>query len=284
MGKLREKMARDLELRNYRPSTCKDYLACARNFAAHFRRSPDQMGHNEICSFLLHLKRTSGDANHKLHLAALKFLYRHTLGRPEEVEAIPWPKVKRPLPDILSGSEVDALLRAVRSIKHRAIFMCAYGAGMRIGEVCSLKIADIDGKRNLIHIRDAKGGRDRYVMIGERLLLCLREYYSQVRPQGLYLFPGLDANAPICTDAVRRVLKKAAAEAGIAKRVYPHMLRHAFATHLLETGTDIRVIQVLLGHGSIRTTTRYAKVSRRHIGQVTSPLDLLGTEKAKPLG
>ena len=284
MGKLRDKMTRDLELRNYSHSTTRNYLACARNFAGHYMQSPENMGHKEVCSFLLHLKQSSGDASHKLHLAALKFLYRHTLGRPEEVENIPWPKVKRPLPDILSGSEVDALLKAVRSIKHRAIFMCAYGAGMRIGEACSLKTADIDAKRKLIHIRDAKGGQDRYVMTSERLLSCLREYYKQVRPQGVYLFPGRNPGAFICADPVRRVLKKAAVEAGIARRVHPHMLRHAFATHLLETGTDIRIIQVLLGHNSIRTTTRYAKVSRRHIGQVKSPLDLLGTDKAKPLG
>jgi len=151
MGKLRDKMVRDLELRNYSHSTIRNYLACARNFAGHYMQSPENMGRQEVCSFLLHLKQSSGDASHKLHLAALKFLYRHTLGRSEEVDNIPWPKVKRPLPDILSGSEVDALLKAVRSIKHRAIFMCAYGAGMRIGEAIDLR-----GKRLADHLRQVE--------------------------------------------------------------------------------------------------------------------------------
>ena len=277
MGQLRDKMSDDLKLRRYRAATIDAYLRCARTFVAFHRRPAEKMGEPEIRTFLLHLidERGAGPASHKMHLAAVKFLYGITLDRPEVAARLPWPKVPTTLPDILDSSEVELLLTSVESIKHRAILMTAYAGGLRISEACTLKTGDIDSARGLIHIRDGKRGRDRFVMLSPRLLLLLREYWKRVRPPGPELFPGQSAGNSISPSAVRAALKKAVATAKITKRVTPHVLRHCFATHLLEGGEDIRTIQVLLGHGSIRTTARYTQVSKRHIGRTVSPLDRL---------
>jgi len=199
----------------------------------------------------------------KTHWAAIKFLYSKTLGRPEEVVDIPWPKMRQRLPDIPSAEEVAALLGAVENVAVRVVAMAAYGAGLRIAEACSLQARDIDAQRGLIHVRDGKRGRDRYVVLPERLLLCLREYWRATRPYGEYLFAAKRPDRHLSPDMVRRSLKDAASRVGLTKNVTPHVLRHAFATHLLENGTDIRVIQVLLGHSSIRSTARYTRVSKR---------------------
>lgn len=286
MGKLKERMKEDLELRSYSTRTEDEYLRYAERYAAYFMVSPAKMGEAEVREYLLHVKRDEkvGPATLKGNVAALKFLYTHTLKRPEEVARIPWPKVPRPLPDILSGSEVGCLLTMIRLFHHRVITMTAYGSGLRIGEVCSLKPEDIDSKRMLIHIRDGKRRRDRYVMLPERVLKWLREYWRMARPRSAWLFPGRTPERHISKSAVAEAIRKAAKDSGISKRVTPHVLRHSFATHLLETGTDIRTIQVLLGHHSIRTTERYTHVSKAHVGRVKSPLDLLGTKDGEPLG
>jgi integrase/recombinase XerD len=286
MGKLREKMTEDLLLRRYAPSTRERYLSCARAFVAYHRRPPEQMGEQEVRQFLLHLalEKQVGAATQKMHVAAVKFLYAETLGRPEVVAAIPWPKVKQKLPAILSGSEMDRLLSAIESVKHRAIVMTAYGSGLRISEVCTLRADDIDSKRMLLHLRNAKGGRDRYVTLPERVLFTLRHYWKTERPKGTELFPGQRPGMCISEDAVRAKLHEAARKAKLDKRVTPHCLRHSFATHLLEIGTDVRVIQMLLGHRSIRTTARYTRVTDKHIARITSPIDVLGTPMAKQLG
>lgn len=284
MGQLKESMRTDLALRCYRPGTCEAYLRCAEHFAAYYMRSPAEMGEREIRAYLLNTKEKRGIGALKMSVAALKFLYSVTLNRPEEVVRIPWPKAPTPLPDILSGTEVSRLLESLRSIKHRTIVLTAYGAGARLKETCSLNKGDIDSKRMLIHIRNGKRGRDRYVMLSKRLLLCLREYWKVARPAGELLFPGSGASGHIGPDAVREALRGAAYIAGITKRVTPHVLRHSFATHLLESGSDIRTIQVLLGHKSISTTERYVKVSRAHVARTKSPLDLLGTEEGAVLG
>lgn len=286
MGQIRERMIADLELRGYRENTKEGYLRCATNFVAHYMVSPTKLGEEEIRNFLLHLKKVQGAgwATIKMHVAGIKFLYNHTLRRPEEVVRIPWPKVPRPLPDILSGTEVIKLLDAVESTKHRAVIMTAYGAGMRLSEACCLQVDDIDSKRMVIHIRDGKRGRDRYVMLSRRLLDCLRLYFKAQRPKGDYLFPGREPGSHVSRNAVSQALKKAVKAAGIKKPATAHSLRHSFATHLLEAGTDIRTIQKLLGHGSIRTTERYTHVSRAHITRTSSPLDLLGTDRGHCLG
>jgi len=286
MGQLRDKMKADLKLRRYRPGTVDNYLWCARKFVAFHRRPPAEMGEAEIRQYLLHLveEKQIGPAGHKMHVAALKFLYGVTLGRPEEAVRVPWPKVPVKLPDILDGSEVERLFEAVESIQHRAIVMTAYGAGLRISEACALRVGDIDSKRGVIHVRDGKRGRDRFVMLSPRLLGCLRQYWRAVRPKGPELFPGGAARGVVSPKTVRAALRKAVAKAGITKRVTPHVLRHCFATHLLERGTDLRVIQVLLGHGSIRTTARYTQVSTRHIARTRSPLDRRGRKGQRTVG
>jgi integrase/recombinase XerD len=283
MGELRDRLIKDLKLRRCSRHTQRKYASCVRGFIAYHRRPADQMGLDEVRAFLLHLieERKSAPATHHQYVAALKFLYGVTLDRREIADAIPWPRVPATLPDVLSGTEVEALLEAIPSVKYRAIVLTAYGAGLRIGEVCVLSVSDIDSKRKLIHIRDAKHGQDRYVMLGERVLLTLRTYWRATKPAGPALFPGVRAGTCVSEASVRRALERAAAHCKVDKRVTPYVLRHSFATHLLELGTDLRVIQALLGHRSITTTVRYTRVSSALIGRTESPVDVLGTEAAR---
>ena len=222
------------------------------------------------------LPEVLGPVFHPLDREKTHFLYRVTLDRPGVVRRIPFPRqVRERLPEILSPGEVAQLLGAVRRPKHRAMLMVAYGAGLRASELCALIPADIDSQRMLIRVRAGKGDKDRYVMLSPRLLAALREYWRLRPPEGPYLFPSPRPGKPLSRMAVFRLVRVAARRAGLRKRVNPHMLRHSFATHLLEAGTDIRVIQVLLGHRSLRTTARYVMVSREHVGTVQSPLDAL---------
>lgn len=285
MGALYQKMERDLTLRNYAEGTKRNYLRKSWKFVQHFKRPPAEMGLPEIESFLASLlERKASPEMLKLYTASIKFLYGVTLDRPEVAAKIPWPRVPIRLPDVLSGTEVERLLGLVDQLKYRVILTVVYGAGLRIGEACRLRVEDIDSKRRLIHVRRGKRGKDRFVMLSQRLLEVLREYWRLAQPAGPFLFPGAKPNSPMSKAAVRLALKFAVARAGIRKQITLHLLRHSFATHLLETGTDIRVIQMLLGHSSIRTTARYAQVSQRHVGSVKSPLDLLGTETGAALG
>jgi len=282
MGTLRDRMETDFRLKGFRRATRDIYLRCVGRFAAHFGRSPAVLGEAEIRAFLDYLVREQkvAPSTHRVYVAALAFLYRVTLERPEAVAKIPYPRVPVPLPDILSPREIAQLLAAARSLKHRAILMTAYGAGLRVSEICALHVTDIDSERMLIHVRNGKGGTDRYVMLSTRLLTVLRAHWQRSRPPAPFLFVGTKAGQPISTTAIWRLARTAAARGGIRKRVSPHVLRHCFATHLLEGGTDLRTIQALLGHRSIRTTVRYTFVSPQHIGTVSSPLDTLPTPPA----
>jgi site-specific recombinase XerD len=285
MGELRDKMARDLAIRNLAVKTQKEYLRCCSSFVRYHMRSPRELGANAIKEYLEHLLlKGAGPETLKMNVAGLKFLYGVTLDRPRVAESIPWPKVPHKKPDILSGSELLKVLEGVTSLVPGVVLMTAYGAGLRISEACRLCVEDIDGKRKLIHVRLGKGNKDRYVMLAERLLGALRSYWVQVRPEGKWLFPGRKKGAHLSASAVRKALDEAVRAAKLKKRVTPHTLRHSFATHLLETGTDVRVIQAVLGHASIRTTARYAHVSARHVASVKSPLDLLGTKRGVVLG
>jgi site-specific recombinase XerD len=277
MGKLRDRMQEDLLLKAYSPHTQKAYLRCARHFVSHYMRSPEEMGEQEIRSFLLHLvrDRQASPSTLGMYVNALKFLYTVTLKQPEPVNNLSHPKRPKTLPVILSPEEVLRVFAAIRSVKHKAIVATAYAAGLRISEVCGLRIADIDSQRMRIHVRSGKGKKDRYVMLGESLLALLRQYYQKARPKGEYLFPGYKPHRPICTTAVNQVLRKVIRETGLAKRVTMHTLRHCFATHLLEAGTDIRILQVLLGHSSIRTTLRYTHITDRLVQKLVSPLDMI---------
>jgi integrase/recombinase XerD len=286
MGKLRDKMIGDLQLRGYSPKTSTEYVRCVRDFVAYHRRPAEHMGECEIQQFLLYLalEKQAGAATRKMHVAGIKFLYEVTLNRPEVIARIPWPRVEQKLPDILSGTEVEALFQALEEPKYRAIVMTTYGTGLRISEVCKLSIDDIDSRRMLIHVRLGKGKRDRYVMLPERILVMLRRYWATERPAKPLLFPGRQCGDCVSASAVRDALHEAAKKVGIGKRVTPHVLRHSFATHLLELGTDVRVIQMLLGHRSIQTTMRYTRVSGQHIARTESPIDVLGTPKQRRIG
>jgi integrase/recombinase XerD len=270
-------MKGDLILKAYSPHTQRAYLRCVRHFASHYMRSPEEMGETEVPNFLLHLvrDRQASPATQDMYVNALKFLYTITLKRPEEVKGISHPKRPKTLPVILSPEEVLRVFEAIRSVKYKAITATAYAAGLRISEVCGLRIADIDSRRRRIHIRSGKGNKDRYVMLGESLLALLRQYYQAARPQGEYLFPGQKPQRHISTTAVSLVLRKVIRETGLAKKVTMHTLRHCFATHLLEAGTDIRILQVLLGHSSIRTTLRYTHITDRLVQKLVSPLDMI---------
>ena len=285
MGELYQKMARDLKLKNLAEGTQREYLRCCTGFARFHMKSPAEMGEREAKEYLEHLQlRGAGPEVLKMNVAGLKFLYGVTLDRPKVAERLLWPKVPHKKPDILSGTELMKLLAAVSSAVPAAALTTAYGAGLRISETCRLRVEDIDSQRGLIHVRLGKGGKDRYVMLSERLLLTLRAYWREVRPKRPWLFPGRRKGQPLTPSAVRQALKTAVRTAKLKKRVTPHGLRHAFATHMLELGNDSRVIQALLGHASIRTTARYTQVSAKHVARIKSPLDVLGTKRGAVLG
>lgn len=278
MGELCQRMERDLKLRNLALRTQSQYLTCCRRFAAYHMRTPRDMGLEEVKEFLGYQLAAGWSVERlKMHVAGLRFLYGTTLDRADVAKGIPWPKVPHRKPDILSMDEVAEILAAAVATSHMpaVVAAAAYGAGLRLAEACRLRPGDIDSRRMVIHVRLGKGGKDRYVMLSKRLLEFLRAHWVRVRPQGEWLFPGRVAGQHISPSAVRQALEAAAKKAGVKKKVTPHLLRHSFATHLLEDGADIRVIQVLLGHSSIRSTARYTQVSTRHIASVKSPLDRL---------
>lgn len=278
MGAIRDRMVAELELRGMSAATKKSYLTCCRVFVAYFMKSPEQLAAADIKEFLLHLmrQRNAGPSCVGVYVAAIRFLYRAVLRRPDIVDDLPRPRIPKKLPEVPSREEVATILGAVRSLKYRTMLIAAYGAGLRISEARRLRVEDVDSKRMLLHIRGAKRGKDRFVLLSPRLLAALRGYWAEARPGEPYLFPGDRSQEPVSNDAVRKVLKRALAEADFRKHVTLHSLRHGFATHLLEDGTDIRLIQVLLGHSSIETTAHYTRVSTRHMQTVTSPLDRLG--------
>jgi site-specific recombinase XerD len=218
------------------------------------------------------------------YLAALKFVYTKTLARPDEIAWISFPRSKRRMPKVLSGSEVARVLAAIESSTCRAVASVCYGAGLRIDEAIRLEVTDVLSDRGLLHVRHGKGGHERFAMLSPRLLLTLREHWRTVRPAPPLLFPGGRAGRPITADTVRYALRVATRAAKVRKRVTPHVLRHSFATHLLEMGVELRVIQQLLGHASIRSTAMYAQVTSAIVQRTKSPLDVLGTPEAKVLG
>jgi len=244
------------------------------------------MGADEVRRFLLHHveERAASRSTLKQVRAALKFLYAVTLNRPVEVTWIPPARKQWRQPVILSGTEVASFLGAVRKEKYRALLTTIYAAGLRISEACHLRPGDIDSKRMVITIR-GKGGKERLTMLSSRLLACLRDYWRQERPAGNgWLFPGGTKAGHASPETTRKVFHKVVAAVGITKKVTPHTLRHSFATHLIESGTDVTVVQALLGHSSILTTQIYTHVSTEQIAGTRSPYDLLGTPAARPLG
>lgn len=285
MGAIRERMIEELEMRGMAAPTKRSYLTCCRVFVAYFMKSPEQLGEREIKEFLLHLirDRKVGPSCVGVYVGAIRFLYRVVLRNPDVVEDLPRPRIPKKLPEVPSREEVEQMLNAVQSIKYRTILIAGYGAGLRISEARRLRVEDIDSKRMMIHVRGAKQAKDRFVLLSPRLLEALRQYWATEKPRGPYLFPSGRTGNPVSNDAVRKVLKRALAEIGLKKRVTLHSLRHGFATHLLEDGTDIRMIQALLGHSALQTTAHYTRVSNRLMQKVTSPLDRLRESKDSPV-
>ncbi len=285
MGELHDKMLADLKIGGYAVNTQKVYLLYAKQFAKYHMRSPRDMGLDEIREFMLHLaeERQVSDKTMRQVRAALTFLYSITLGRTSVVDHLPGRRPQKRVPVILSGTEVGAILASVRGDRYRVVLMAMYSAGLRIGEACRMRVTDIDTKRHLIRIEQGKFRRDRYTLLSRRLLTELRALWVATQPK-TWVFPGRSPDGHIGPEAVRTVFRKAAKTAGIAKRVTPHMLRHSFATHLLETGTSLAVIQALLGHSRLNTTALYLHTTVEAIARTRSPLDLLGTSAGVALG
>lgn len=276
MTPLRRRMLEDMRIRNLAPNTQRMYLQYVSAFAKHFGRSPEELEPEHVRAFLVHLRdeRSLGASSLCVVAAALRFVYLVTLRRSWTFDDLPVPKRPSKLPVILSPDEVMRFLDCISNLKHRTLLTTVYAAGLRISEATHLKVQDIDSQRMVLRIEQAKGFRDRYVMLSPRLLETLRAYWRSAKPSS-WLFPGDVRNAPITDQAIRQVCRRARRVAGIGKPVTPHSLRHAFATHLLEAGTDVRTIQLLLGHRSLGTTSQYLKLSTSTVCATISPLDRL---------
>ena len=283
MTPLRQRMIEDMQLRNLAAGTQKHYISLVAGFAKYFGTSPENLDIEAVRQYQLYLlneRKLSPDAVNQC-VSALKFLYLTTLEMPWTNEYFPRARRPHKLPVVLSQEEVLAFFDHVPSLKYRAALMVCYGAGLRISEAVALRITDIESQRGLLRIEHGKGQKDRYAMLSPRLLQVLRRYWCATRPPD-FLFPSWRKDRHLSTTSLQLACREAAARAGIAKRVTVHTLRHSFATHLLENGTDLRVIQVLLGHTRIETTTRYAAVSPQVVAATVSPLDKLG-QPTKPV-
>lgn len=274
MGILRERMAQDLRLRNYSPKTIKAYLFTVQQFAVHFRRSPRQLGEVELRQYLDYLLTEKQLAFSSVNIAyhALRFCYETTLQQEWNIGRLPRPRQAKQLPVVLSPQEVEMTLAQVRSPKQRAILTVMYSAGLRVGEAVQLCVEDIDSQRMTIRVRQGKGRRDRYTILAQRTLLLLREYWRRYRPR-TWLFPGISQVKPLSTRSVQRAFQKGLRAAGIIKPASVHTLRHSFATHLLEQGTNLAHISRLLGHSRLQTTGIYLHISQQELGRVISPWD-----------
>jgi site-specific recombinase XerD len=279
MNEIYSRMESDLRLARKAASTRKEYLRHARKFIEwHDGRAVADLGEADVRAYLHHLIETRKVSvyTHKMALAAIRSLYAVTLGRGEEVERIPWPKVRDPLPAIFSPPEVVALFRSAPSPVVRTGLLCAYGSGLRVSEVCRLQIRDVDSDRDVLHIRHAKGDKERLTILPPRLLAQLRRHYKETRPEGPWLFPGGTREGHVGRRHMQDGFRKAVRAAGIRREgVRFHSLRHSFATHMLEAGVDIRLIQAMLGHASVKTTSRYAQVRADYFAELPDPLELL---------
>jgi site-specific recombinase XerD len=272
-------MLEELERRNYSKGTIRNYLRFVERFAEHFGKSPDKLGPDHLRSYQAYLfkerKLCAGSVEH--HVAALRFFFLRVLHRHEFRQFLPYPKVPRKLPTILSREEVARLIEASSSLFQRALLMVLYGTGMRRAEVARLKIADIDSQRMIIHVVDGKGHKDRDLPLSPALLETLRAYWRWLKPR-TYLFPSRchrDCEQPISDKVIWLACTNAAKKAGIHKKSNPHLIRHSWATHLLEAGTDLRTIQLLLGHEDLEVTARYLHLSQQHLQQVANPIEEL---------
>jgi integrase/recombinase XerD len=277
---LRQVMLEELQRRNFAATTITTYLKAVEQFARYFKCRPDRLNHTHLRTYQVYLLRERKLMPHtvRLHVAALRFFFVKTLKRRYLLDDTPYPKAPRRLPSILSVDEVTQVIDAAASLSHRTMLMMLYSTGMRNAELRHLQVVDIDSRRMLIHIRQGKGGRDRFVPLSATLLVTLRAYYRWMRPK-TWLFPGTvdgwRADKPITPKVLWEACVVAARRAGLRKRCFPHLVRHSYATHLLESGADLRTIQLLLGHANVRHTVLYLHLSQRHLQAVANPLDAL---------
>ncbi len=272
MGKLRDQMLVDLQLSGAKPRTQKTYLREVENLTKHFNR-PEELGEAELKEYMLYLinERHLSEGTFRFYVAGLKFFYRTTLKRDWPVEKIRHPRSKRKLPVVLDLSEVESLFSVTRNLKHKAILMMTYSSG-EVNETARLKLTDIDSKRMTVKVNDGKGGKDRYSNLSKTTLEHLRQYWRKYRPTE-WLFEGQKKDDHITVHSIQLMFYAARKRAGIIKAASVHTLRHSFATHLIEAGTSLHHVQLLLGHKSPTTTTIYLHVSRLNLSQVISPLD-----------
>lgn len=279
MTPLRKRMLDELQRLNYSPSTARGYILAVKQLAAYFMRSPEKLGAEELRQFQLYLlhQRKLTPNTVEIRMAALRFFYKKVLKRRDlELDDLPFPKVPKKLPVVLSSEEVTQLIDAAPNLKYRTILMILYATGLRRAEVPHVKVEDIDSARMILHVKQGKGMRDRDLPMSPKLLEALREYYRQYRPK-TYLFPSsegrLGAESPTSDKTVWHAVSAAAKRAGLSKKIGVHTLRHTFATHMMEAGADLRTIQLLLGHSSLKDTLIYLHLSQRHLRTVPNPLD-----------
>ncbi|HXJ88269.1 MAG TPA: site-specific integrase [Candidatus Binatia bacterium] len=286
MTHLRKMMLEELQRRNYSADTTRNYLRVVADFAKHFGKSPDKLGLNELRTYQAYLLRerklTPGTVINQV--AALRFFFVKTLKRHQFRDFLPYPQDGRRLPTVLSREEVSRLINAAGTLFRRTLLMTLYGTGMRRSELAHLKVGDIDSQRMMIRVVAGKRSKDRDLPLSPALLETLREYWRWRKPK-LYMFPARtlrrQLDQPISDKTVWIACSDAARRAGIKKHVTPHTLRHSWATHLLEAGTDLRTIQVLLGHGDLETTAQYLHLSQRHLQSVINPLDGLALSSSE---
>jgi integrase/recombinase XerD len=274
MTPLRQRMIEDMKIRNFSVHTIAQYVSRIAHFARHFGRSPEQLGLEEIRAYQLHLvqqKVSWGVLSHSV--SALRFLYLITLQKDWNIRRIPYPHKEVKLPEVPTRDEVARFLDAITNIKHRALLTACYAAGLRVSEATHLRVKDIDGDRKLIHVHLGKGKKDRMVPLPDKLLVLLREYWRVARPTD-WLFPVRKTGRPISSRSAQRICVRAQKRAGIKRKIRCHVLRAAFATHLLEAGVNVRSIQILMGHRNLTTTGGYLRVAKTEALTTTSPLDL----------
>ena len=275
MTTLRLRMIQDMTLRNLSPNTQERYLHHAAALAKFHKRSPEEMTCEDVRSYLLYLceQKKLNPNTRRQAISAFRFLFWTTLARNWTMGHLPLPRIQRKLPVVMSKDEVIKFFQGVVEFKYRVLLMAAYSAGLRISEATALCLTDIDSQKMVIHVRrQTKGGKDRYVMLSERLLEMLRIYWKKAKPK-LWLFPDSTGERPVSVTKVQRKCRDARLRCGIEKQVTPHSLRHSFATHLLEAGTDLRTIQILLGHAQLTTTAIYTHVATEKLASISSPLD-----------
>jgi len=279
MSKLRDKMTKDMELRGFSPRTIDTYLDWMKRFSEHYEKSPDELGEDDIRDFLHYLIKDRGLKQSTVNQAysAFRFFYKTTLEREWNEEKTPRSKQPKKLPAVLSMEEVGAIFQNTNNLKHLAILMTIYSGGLRLSEAINLKLEDIDSKRMMIKVH-GKGSKDRYTLLGEKTIEILRGYWKIYQPTS-YLFPSKSKDRPLNASTVGKVFKKSVELSNIQKKVSIHTLRHSFATHLLESGTDLYYIQRLLGHSSSKTTAIYIHVTKRDVTKVKSPIDFFKDEE-----